>query len=106
MAATEKQFIDAIFKLATEEDVGKRWYLNVPWKSSYVFYAIRAAGFILVEKKTLGQELQKSKQREEKLDSIREHVKARPIRTTPQGEVLKLNCLEDWMKKLEELCSS
>jgi len=54
IVATKQQFIDAIFKLATEEDVSQRWNLStMPWSSGFVFDALVKAGFVLLNKKAL-----------------------------------------------------
>ena len=54
LVVTRQQFIDAIFKLATEEDVSQRWNLStMPWSSGFVFDALAKAGFVVLNKKAL-----------------------------------------------------
>jgi len=60
LVTTKQQFIDAIFKLATEENVSQRWNLStMPWSSGFVFDALAKAGFVVLNKKAL-QQLAKS----------------------------------------------
>jgi hypothetical protein len=54
LVTTKQQFIDAIFKLATEENVSQRWNLStMPWSSGFVFDALAKAGFVVLNKKAL-----------------------------------------------------
>jgi hypothetical protein len=54
LVVTRQQFIDAIFELATEEDVSQRWNLStMPWSSGFVFDALVKAGFVVLNKKAL-----------------------------------------------------
>ena len=54
LVTTKQQFIDAIFKLATEEETWKRWnLLSTPWNPGVVFDALKADGFVVLNKKAL-----------------------------------------------------
>ena len=90
LVTTKQQFIDAIFKLATEEDVSQRWNLStMPWSSGFVFDALVKAGFVLLNKKALLRQVRKCKRIEKKTSSPLWKEGARWVLAFVENEILE-----------------